>query len=69
MSINLIEESCTVGIIYFEPWAVFFKQKKIFEFLEVVQIFNTCFMFFTIDHLIADEVIFYYIFEAPVVPQ
>ena len=69
MSIHLVQQGGTSRIVHLKSAAVLLEEEQAFEFLEIVQIFNSRLMFLAIDYLIANEIIFDDIFGAPIVPQ
>lgn len=69
MSVDLVEQRCTIGIVYLEPGALLLDEEDILQFFEVVEVLDACLMLLSIDHLVADVVVLDDILEAAVVAE
>ena len=69
MSVDRIEQRCTICVVYFEPRALLLDEDDILQFLEVVEIFNARLVLLPVDHLVADVVVLDHVLEAAVVAE
>ncbi len=69
MSVDLVEQRCTIGIVYLESGALLLDEEDILQFFEVVEVLDACLVLLSIDHLVADVVVLDDILEAAVVAE